>query len=211
MKTQKALINFSRSKDHDLAHEAQYIVSKMTENVFFTNPVPSLATVQAAITAYTDALVASNDGSKADTANKNVQRDALESCLSALAGYVNTIAAGDLVKLDSSGFALSKLPSPVGILDAPATLTVDYGKNPGEVSITIGTVERASGYIVLYSPLPAPDDNDEWYSKVFSKSKGTLTHLNSASKYVFKAAATSAEANKMGLYNFSNPVEKLVP
>ena len=211
MKTQKALIDFSKSKDRDLAHEAQNIVSKMTNNANFTNPTPSLATLQAAISAYADALVASNDGSKADTANKNAQRVALESYLSALAAYVNSTAAGDLVKLDSSGFALSKLPSPVGILDAPATLTVDYGKNPGEVNIIIGTVERASGYIVLYTPLPAPADNDEWYSKLFSKSKGTLTHLNSAVKYVFKAAATSAEANKMGLYNFSNPVEKLVP
>ena len=89
MKTQKALINFSRSKDHDLAHEAQNIVSKLTNNANFTNPTPSLATVQAAITAYNDALVVGNDGSKADTANKNAQRDALESCLSALAVYVN--------------------------------------------------------------------------------------------------------------------------
>jgi|GEM_PF-2758987 hypothetical protein len=51
-------------------------------------------------------------------------------------------------RLDSSGFALSKLSSPVGILDAPSTLTVNYGKNPGEVSLEIGTVEQASAYIV---------------------------------------------------------------
>ena len=33
----------------------------------------------------------------------------------------------------------------------------------------------------------------------------------SETKYVIKAAAISSEANKMGVYNFSDPVEKLVP
>jgi hypothetical protein len=64
---------------------------------------------------------------------------------------------------------------------------------------------------VLYSTLPAPTDNAEWYDKLFSGAKGTLTHLKSETKYVFKAAAISPEANKMGLYNFSDSVEKLVP
>jgi hypothetical protein len=38
--------------------------------------------------------------------------------------------------------------------------------------------------------------------------KGTLTYLKSETKYNFKAAAISTETHKMGLYNFSNPVEK---
>jgi hypothetical protein len=32
----------------------------------------------------------------------------------------------------------------------------------------------------------------------------------SGKKYVFKAAATIAEANKISLYNFTDPVEKFV-
>jgi hypothetical protein len=187
------------------------IINKMTGNPYFTATTPPLATIQAAMTAYLDALVKCTDGTKEDTANKNATRLTLENYLSALGNYINIVVEGDLVKLDSSGFAISKLPQPVGILEALSSLNVMYGNNPGEISIDIGFVERASGYIVLYSPLPAPADNDEWYSKIFSKSKGILTHLKSECKYVFKAAATSSEAKKMGLYNFSNPVEKLVP
>ena len=115
-----------------------------------------------------------------------------------------------MVKLDSSGFPLSKLPIPIGILEAP-TLTVHYGNNPGELIIEISVVPKASGYIVLYSTLPAPADNKEWYETVFSGTIGTLTNLKSETKYVIKAAAISTEANKMGVYNFSDPVEKLVP
>jgi hypothetical protein len=118
---------------------------------------------------------------------------------------------GDVVKLDSTGFKLWKLPQPVGILEAPAFLNITYGNNPSEVSIEIDFVQRVTGYIVLYTPSPTSEDNNEWYSQLFSKSKGTLTHLKRECKYDFKAEAVSSEANKMNLYNFSDTVEKFIP
>ena len=68
-----------------------------------------------------------------------------------------------------------------------------------------------SYYILLYSLYPGPSDNNEWYSKFFTNSRGTMTNLKSEKKYVFKAAASSSEAHKMGVYDFSNPVEMFVP
>jgi len=105
---------------------------------------------------------------------------------------------------------ISKLLEPIGILEAP-TITVHYGNNPGEMYIEISHVPKSSGYIVLYSPIPAPADNGEWYQKIVSSTKVTLTNLKSESKYDFKAAAISTEANKTGIYNYSDTVEKLVP
>ena len=72
--------------------------------------------LQEAITAYSDALVKFQDGRKVDTANKNATRLTLENYLFALGNYVNLVADDDVVKLDSSGFAISKTPQPVGIL-----------------------------------------------------------------------------------------------
>ena len=86
-----------------------------------------------------------------------------------------------------------------------------YGNNPGEVYFEIGYIPQATEYLVLYSPSPAPADDAEWYFTLFSSTKGTLSHLKSGTKYVFKVTATSPEANKMNTYNFSNPVEKFVP
>jgi hypothetical protein len=210
MRTQKALINFSKTKDNDLSNTAQNIVNKMSLNPYFTDPQPPLATLQDAINAYTTALVKAKDGSKEDTANKNACRLTLESTLFSLGNYVNLIAETDLVKLDSSGFPVSKVPEPIGILPAPS-LTVGYGKNPGELTIDIDVVPKASGYIVLYSQSPAPAENTEWYQILLSTSKGMLIHLTSGTKYVIKAAAISSEANKLGQYNFSEPVEKIAP
>jgi hypothetical protein len=210
MRVQKAIVSFTKVRDSEIANTAQNIVNKMTINPYFTDPQPSLITIQEYIAAYSTALVKAKDGSKEDTANKNACRLMLETALFKLGNYVNLVAEHDVVKLDSSGFPVSKLPEPIGILEAP-TITVHYGNNPGELIIEISVVPKASGYIVLYSTLPAPADNNEWYEIVFSGTRGTLTRLKSETKYVIKAAAISTEANKMGVYNFSDPVEKLVP
>jgi hypothetical protein len=210
MKTKKALISFSKIRDNELASYAQKIVQKMTDNPNFTAPQPDLATVQNAITLYMAALIKSKDGSKEDTANKVATRLVLENLLGSLGVHVNQVSANDLIKLDSSGFNVSKTPSVIGILDAP-TLDVYYGNNSGEMIFEIGADPHATEYVVLYSPSPAPADDAEYYTKIFSKSRGTISNLTSGIKYIFKAAATSSEANKMGIYNFSNPVEKFVP
>jgi len=210
MKNQKAVISFAKTKDHELADIAQAIANKMTNNLNFSSPTISLSDLQAAIAAYSSALIQAADGSKADTATKNACRITLENDLSTLGNYVNLMAEGDLVKLQSSGFPLTKLPVPIGILEAPV-LTVHYGENAGEMGIDISPIPKASGYIVLYAPTPAPADNNDWNSKLLSSTKGLLTHLKVETKYVYKAAAISSEANKMDIYNFSTPVEKIVP
>ena len=210
MKTQKAIISFSKTKDHELADIGQAIANKMTNNPNYPTPTLSISDLQAAITAYSSALIQAQDGSKADVVAKNVSRTTLENDLSALGNYVNLIADGDALKLQSSGFPLTKLPEPIGILDAPI-LTVHYGENAGEMGVEISPIAKASGYIVLYAVVPAPADNNDWSSKSMSSSKSTLTHLKSGNKYVFKAAALSSEANKMNIYNFSTPIEKIVP
>ena len=207
---QKALTNCSNLKDNDLVNYAQSIFNKLTANSSFSSPQPTLQVLQGFITAYSTALVKAIDGNKADTANKNATRLSLESALSMLDNYVNLTANYDLVKLESSGFTISKLPESVGILDAP-NLKIDYGNNPGEVNYEITSTPNASGYIILYTPLPAPADNSLWRSKTVSAAKGTITNLPHETKLIFKATATSSEANKMGQYNFSNPVERLVP
>jgi hypothetical protein len=210
MKTQKAIISFSKTKDHELADIGQAIANKMTNNPNYPTPTLSISDLQAAITAYSSALIQAQDGSKADVVAKNASRTTLENDLSALGNYVNLIADGDALKLQSSGFPLTKLPEPIGILDAPI-LTVHYGENAGEMGVEISPIAKASGYIVLYAVVPAPADNNDWSSKSMSSSKSTLTHLKSGNKYVFKAAALSSEANKMNIYNFSTPIEKIVP
>ena len=55
-----------------------------------------------------------------------------------------------------------------------------------------------------------PENDSDWLSKLFSKTTGLITGLKSGHKYILKCAATSPEANKMSLYNFTEPIERFV-
>ena len=99
MKSQKANISFSRVRDSELASTAQNIVNKMTGNPNFTDPQPTIETIQEATYAYSAALARSKDGSKEDTAIKNACRLGLETLLFTLGNYVNLIAEYDVVTL----------------------------------------------------------------------------------------------------------------
>ena len=214
MKKQKAIISFAHVKDNDLTEYSQLIHDKLTANPHFPTPTPTLILLQTGITDYSKALIKSKDGTKQDTADKNAKRLVLEGYLSTLGNYVNLTADGDLVMLEGSGFPLTKIPEPVGILLPPKSFEVTEGENPGSVNIEISPMEKAEGYIVLYFPLGAdgiaPANNSEWHSKIFSKATGIITGLTSGIKYIFKAASTSTEANAINLYNFTEPVEKFI-
>lgn len=210
MRKQKAIISYSEVKDNDLTEVAELVIAKLTGNADFPNPPVTLADMRAAKDAYALALVKAKDGTKQDTADKNAKRLVLEGMLADNAGYVNERADGNLVMLQGSGLPISKVPEPVGILPAPEKFVVSEGGDPGQVKIEIGVVERATGYIVLYAVNPPPPNDAQWMSKTFSKTSGIITGLTSGTKMVFKAAATSPEANKIGLYNFTEPVEKFV-
>ena len=214
MKKQKAIIDFSRVRDNDLTEAATLIHEKLNANPDFPTPSPTLPVFLTAIDDYSAALVKAKDGTKQDTADKNAKRKILEGMMADLGNYVNTIADGDLVKLEGSGFPLTKVPAPIGILEQPSLFRVGEGIDPGTVKIEMGLVPRATGYIVLYyevrSDGSVPGSDSEWQSKLFSKTTGLITGLKSGKKYVFKSAATSPEANSINLYNFTEPVEKFV-
>ncbi|MEI6055473.1 MAG: hypothetical protein WCR55_05360 [Lentisphaerota bacterium] len=210
MKHQKALTNLSKVKDNDLAEMSQTIVSKMTKNADYPNPTPALTVVDAAVKAYTNALIKCDGGTKEDTAVKNEKRLTLEGHLTHLGNYVNLVAEGDLVKLDRSGFPLSKLPEPVGFLPAPEKFIVTDGENPGEVYYEMKPNKRAHGYIFIYALVPAPEKLEDWHAKTSSNAKGWVGGLSSGKKYTFKAAYSSSDADKISVYNFTQPVERFI-
>ena len=213
MRIQKAKIDYTDIRDNDLTEVSQLIVDKLTGNPHFLTPIPTLIVVQTSITDYSTALVKCKDGTKQDTADKNAKREILEGNLAQLADYVNDTAKGDLVMLEGSGCPLTKVPEPIGILPAPESFEVSEGEDPGEAKIKIKTVDRASGYLVLYRVVEegvGPPPDAEWQRKHLSKATGMITGLPSGKKCEFKAAATSAEADEIEQYNFTEPIEKYI-
>lgn len=199
----KALIDFSRYSDAVLESKAHSIINAMTGNANFTTPVPDLATLTAAANAYSAALLKAATGNRVDIAEKNERKKELAGDFRTLANYVNTVAAGDVAKLISSGIELSKQGSPVTITK-PENLQVVNGINTGELDVSVNTVKGAYAYIFQYTT----DENmapGKWVNNPSTSSKVTLTNLQSGVRYFCRVGALGS--NDQLLY--SDPISRI--
>ena len=101
----KAIIDFSGYNAGELGPIAHNIRDKMLLNVAtFATPSISLATFQTQITSYDAKLIARASNATTDLLAFNDARNLLEQSLSVLGNYANSIAKGDPVIVDKSGF-----------------------------------------------------------------------------------------------------------
>ena len=112
---------------------------------------------------------------------------------------VNLIAEGDIIKLDSTGLDISKDPTPIGILPAPANFILTPSSQPGEVDIQIDKVDRAMGYLVQYRK----DGETAYQELILTKTHGVLTQLASVTRYFIRVGTLSTGANDLHRYNFT--------
>ena len=199
----KALTSFNKYSDAVLESKTHSIISSMTGNANFTTPVPALATLGAAATAYSAALIKAATGNRVDIADKNERRAALIALLRSLATYVNLTANGDRSMLISSGLELSKEQEPVTI-SKPENLQVVNGISPGELIVSINAVKGAYAYLHQYTT----DENmapNNWINNPSTTSKIILSNLQSGTKYICRVGALGT--NDQLLY--SDPVARI--
>ena len=95
MRIQKITLSFTKFSDADFETKAKHILSSMTGNPAFSDPIPTLAAVQEAISSYSTALVAAAGLGKNNVAEKNKFRLQLEQLLYQLGMFVMFVANGD--------------------------------------------------------------------------------------------------------------------
>jgi hypothetical protein len=188
MKQARLKTDFSKLSDSDLEIKAQAVVSAMTDNPFFSTPVPSLITVSAAITSYSTALSKAQTRDKAEIANKNFMRTELEKTLGLLAGWVSFTAGGLENVLVSSGFDLAKTASNLPPIGVPDNFSVLNGVNEGEVVSSVDRVIGAKSYIHEYTADPLTPGS-EWTQEFTTIRKRTIANLVPGQKYWFRVAA----------------------
>ncbi len=141
MKNQKINLNFSKFSDPDFLVKARHILSGMTDNPAFADPIPTLKELEAAVTNYAGALDAALGLGRTNVAEKNKCRAVLEALLGRLGMYVMFVANGDAAILTSSGYTLSKTPESAYISN-PGNVTLSNGITSGEL---ISSVLNVSG------------------------------------------------------------------
>ena len=200
----KALTNFYKLTDAALEVKAETIHSSMNANPGYTTPQPTLVALQAAITAFSDALNASASGSRVDIAFKNQKKQELIDLLTSLAAYVTFAADGDDSVLLSSGFDISKDPSSVTI-SKPENFQLINGNNPGELLLSIDGVKGAKSYLFEYTT-DATMVAQNWQSFPSTKVKFMLEDLKPGTIYYCRVGAVGGN-NQL---QYSDAVSRMV-
>lgn len=105
MNNTKASIDFSGHTAPELGPIAQNIHDEMTANAAtFASPPVTMTALQTLVTTYDQKLVARASNASADVLAFNEAREALEEGLGTLGNYVNTVARGDPMIVEKSGF-----------------------------------------------------------------------------------------------------------
>jgi hypothetical protein len=190
--------------DGDLVEYALDKVTKVGGNAAYAAISPSPAQVEAKTNQYEQALIASDDGNKAQTGTKNTRRAELERMLTLQAENCAEIASGDLNLYLTSGYeAKDTVGTPVGELGQVLITKVEATENVGELKTNWQPVPHADNYTArCYT-----NDNNPAGSIVFTglyrPSKATISNLPSGAKIYIQVQANGGST---GTGAWSEPV-----
>lgn len=158
------------------------------------------------------ALVASDDGTKAQTEFKNQVRRELEAMLALQAQNCAEVANGNIVLYLSSGYeAKDTQGSPTGELPPVTELELFYGESEGELRASWNPMEDAANFLVqAFSNTDNPSGSviKEYIIGKIGKQKAILSGLPSGQKIFLRVRANGGNT---GQGPWSDIAEKRVP
>ncbi len=191
----KAIISFSKLSDDEFNTESQTIIVKMTGNVNYPDPTPSIEEVSTARSEYDASLAAAKSGGREQTAIKNQKRKILEDLLGKLGLYVELNCKNDLSILFSSGYKAKKDSEPIGVLDEPSNFRVVNGVNSGTIKLSLDPIKGADVYFYQWAPVPVNGDTI-WESEL-GKTSITIKGLIPGKEYAFRVCGKGAAEEKV--------------
>ncbi|HOZ41028.1 MAG TPA: hypothetical protein PLL25_09505 [Flavobacteriales bacterium] len=145
----------------DKQRRAAIILGCMSGNPHFPNPSPSMAEFGAALAELREANIAALDRGRTAILRRNAADRTISQMITRLAGYVNSICAGDLVKIASAGFQFTKAPKPISSLQAPKYARVRSTPYPSRLVVKW---ERVPGALIyqVEAEVTTADGGKEW-------------------------------------------------
>jgi hypothetical protein len=186
--------SFRKLKDSELDDKAEEVITALSNppgSTNFPTPQPTIADVNAALTAYQNSLTAAANGGTTLVTTKNLRRKELEKILNKLAKYCELGADDDIEKMQSTGFDVSKDKAPVGQLEQ--TTMKAEPTLPGTVKVSCDVVEGANTYQWEWQE----DGTAGWESKSTTASRTTIAGLTSGKKYNFRVVPIGADPTKV--------------
>ena len=178
------------------------IVQKMTVNPHF--PLadnPHNALLETALNELEKADIEAADGGKTLTATLRLKRENVYNVIRPYRDFVNEKGNGDEEILNTTGFALAKLPSSTTDLGIPADVRTKILTKPGEVEVYCKKVDGATGYQIRHRPVQKLKDGAEaglaedegWkVEDPLGPTRQTISGLQSAMYHEFQMRAIGA-------------------
>jgi hypothetical protein len=136
---------------------AKAIVAAMTGNASFPSPIPTLATVNAAIAALELAEAAALARTKGAVAQRNQARSALLALLEQLKAYVQAVADAD--RFHASAIIMS---AAMEVRKVPIRAKRVFSMKQGVLSGTVKVVTNSAGHRVAYDWESSIDGGKTW-------------------------------------------------
>lgn len=187
---------------------ARRIVTAMTGNANFPNPIPLLTV----ITALADALQAAYDAQQQAQLTAQAKTTlvvnalaALVQALTQLTDYVNSVAAGNAAVADTAGLALKKPGTRVTSLDQVHNLSITTANEEGELDVQWDSVANAASYEIAISPDPITGTS--WkHLDTIKPSSYKASGLTPGTRYWFRVRAIGSRKVKGA---WSDPAVKM--
>ncbi len=151
----KLSLPFSRLNPLKLGRLLSTVITRMSGNSHFPAPPVPIAVLEAALDKLNNLMTAAIQGSHLDKSLRNGQVLVIQQLLQQQANYVEGIALGDLPILESSGFDVAKLPTPLGIPNAPKRVVAVYTAKRGQIDLRFNGSHGAKFYNVMCSTDPS--------------------------------------------------------
>lgn len=202
MKTvQTVKTSFARYTDANVEVTASHILSKMDGNPNFPGPIPVLAEISDALEVYDNALMAAQSRAPQDIRVKNEARRNLTLLLKELGLYIIATAKGDVIKMATSGFSLSKVPSP-RITDNPGPVILKQGNSSGKLEALIKPERPSPSYLFQITSSDPALGEVSWNSYGSTVNKFVFTGLVRGATYWVRAVAIGGRGQQVvGAYS----------
>ena len=190
MKKQRIKTNFGKRPDGKLIVLTHTIIDSMTGNTNFLTPQPTLANLATALDEFETAVSAASTGGAMQKTIRDQKKEVLAELMEKEAIYVTLVSDGDVAKLQSSGFELTKIPGPIGPVEAKNFGMKAAGK--GELKFFVDTADGIKSYQFEYKKV----DAQEWIVKSSTKSKMLVQGLQRGAEYVGRVLPIGASENR---------------
>jgi len=178
---------FFRMADAKLENKAAFILAETGKNAdVFPNPQPKLEEINAALDAFSKAVLKASTGDHAESIIKNQKKDELALMLHLLGCYILLVSKGNRAVVARSGFSMAKDRTPSEI-SKPSDVKVMNTDQSGELLVSVKREKGAAAYMVQYTT-DATLKEESWQTIPCTSSKCKLSGLKPGTTYYVRIA-----------------------